>query len=82
MKYYPLELENIGQDYYQIMSKGHHNINDFFTRVIEEYGHWNLKKENIKYLYYKAIPSKEFRCYYVESSQSVRGAFPATYISE
>lgn len=82
-KYYPLDVNNWGDDSYMLVSKGHHNIELFKTECLKEYQ--NIA-EHLKHcecpceqLWYKAIPSKDcYSSYYVPVWEDARGAIPIT----
>ena len=83
MKTYKLELENIGEETYALMSRGHHDLSLFDSTVKEEYETWYSTLGKPEHLYFKAIPGPSgYVCLYVQSSKETRGSFPATYITE
>ena len=41
-KAYPLEIENVGGDVYVLLSRGHHDIHEFMSKVREEGYDWPL----------------------------------------
>lgn len=81
MKSYPLEIENIGDDTYALMSRGHHDIDEFMNKVRESYS-WPLGWP--EHIWFKAVPDRtgNLKCRYVESSQGRPGAFPVTFVQE
>lgn len=74
MKKYPLLIENIGEDDYAVMSRGHQNLVDFCAAVRESYD-WPLGWPEHKW--FRAIPSSEGTMY-VPAVKNSRGAFPVT----
>ena len=80
MKVYPLEIENIGEDTYQLMSRGHHDFNEFMEAVKKSKPTWPMGKPS--HIYFKATPRDGYTAWYSECEKGTRGAFPATYTSE
>lgn len=79
---YPLSVENVGEDTYILMSKGHHDVHEFMRAVRADYS-WPLGMPTHEWM--RAIPAPAgsgYRCLYVEAKPHARGAFPATYVSE
>ncbi|WP_180980378.1 hypothetical protein [Vibrio diazotrophicus] len=76
---YPLDIENVGNDTYIVMSKGLHGAHEFMKAVREAGYDWPLG--NPQHVWIKATPDRtgESRALYNIVDQSVRGAFPATY---
>ena len=77
VKVYPLELQNVGSDTYELMSKGHHDSFEFMNKVKEEYP-----------TYFESMGLPEHRwarltfgrfCLYKEWQ---KGTFPVTWCSE
>ena len=81
MKTYPLEIENIGDDTYRLMSRGHHDPAEFMRKVREDYD-WPMGMPI--HLWFRAVPdaSGECICRYVEARPGGRGVFPVTYAHE
>lgn len=82
-KQYPLDVRNVGDDTYVVMSKGHHDPAAFKQAVQEAgYGDWPLGKPEQKWV--KAVPCRcgEHTCHYELSDQQRPGWFPATYAWE
>lgn len=75
MKNYELNLENIGTDVYTLMSRGHHNFDEFMELVNKEFPSWKLK--NPVHLYFKNVFGR-----FIECDKLVKGSFPATYVDE
>lgn len=80
-KIYPLKIENIGEDDYKLMSRGHHNFKDFM-KIISEYRNWSMGFPI--HIWFKAVPTRKqgYNCIYVEVNNKTRGAFPVTYTQE
>ena len=82
-KEYPLELNNVGEDVYILMSKGHHDPHEFMKAVCEAGDDWPLGMPTHEWM--RAIPAPKdsgFLYLYVEATPGSRGAFPATYARE
>ncbi len=81
-KVYPLEIENVGEDVYCLMSRGHHDPHEFMRKVREDGYEWNLGIP--EHRYYRAVPSRDpyTRCIYVEGEPGERGVFPVTVADE
>ena len=80
---YPLSVENVGEDTYILMSRGHHDVHEFMRAVRAEGYTWPLGMPTHEWM--RAIPAPKdsgFRCLYVEAKPGARGAFPATYARE
>ena len=81
-RHYPLSVENVGEDTYILMSKGHHDVHEFMRAVRADY-QWPLGMPTHEWM--RAIPAPRgsgYRCLYVEAKPGARGAFPATYARE
>ncbi|WP_445403658.1 hypothetical protein [Acinetobacter vivianii] len=83
-KSYPLELENWGGDEYMVITRGHHDLDEFKKLVNEEYTSWGDFFEVAYHSYFKATPSNSpySRCWYSPCSKNTRGSFPATVAQE
>lgn len=80
---YKLDVENVGEDTYILMSRGHHDVHEFMRAVRAEGYTWPLGMPTHEWM--RAIPAPKdsgFRCLYVEAKPHSRGAFPATYARE
>lgn len=82
MKKYELDIENVGNDTYILMSRGHHDINDFMNKCKEEYETWRMG--NPQHVWCKTVPCNNgtYACLYVIVDQNTKGAWPATYCWE
>ena len=79
---YPLEIENIGDDVYVLISRGHHDIHQFMRKVREDYN-WPLGVP--AHIHMKTRPAPKgsgYRCFYDVVPAGTRGAWPATHVSE
>lgn len=81
MKNYPLIIKNAGEDMYAVMSKGHHDPQEFMREVRKDYS-WPLGYP--EHLWAKATPdvTGDKTCLYHFVNSSVRGSFPVTYSFE
>ena len=79
---YPLVVENIGDDDYRLMSRGHHDAHDFMRAARGEGFAWPLGMP--RHLWFRAVPDRtgHYACRYVEAGAGDRGAFPVTYAAE
>lgn len=78
-KPYPLEIENVGEDDYIVMSRGHHDPHEFMRKVRAEGYDWPLGMPTHRWV--KQTPTRD-GCLYHFVSEGIRGAFPATYSHE
>lgn len=78
---YSLVIENIGEDIYTLLSRGHHDIHEFMREVRKEYD-WPLGMP--QHLWMKTVPSKQpyYKVWYHPATKETRGAWPCTYVSE
>lgn len=77
VKGYPLEVENVGGDTYIVMSKGHHDL-DEFMKAVQESWDWPLGKP--EHVWIKSTPNNiDGGTIFHVVEESVRGSFPATY---
>jgi len=75
---YPLDIVSIGDDVYQVMSRGHHHPEAFIKAVEESpYNEWGLGMPD--YLWFKAVPCDGGVRYFPSQG---RGSFPVTYAQE
>ena len=82
-KAYPLEIENVGQDTYILMSRGHHDPHEFMRQARADGYEWPLGMP--KHFWTKRIPAHPksgYLCHYVMVPEGTRGAFPTTYAHE
>jgi hypothetical protein len=80
---YPLIIENVGENDYIVMSRGHHDPHEFMRKVREEGYDWPLGFP--KHEWVKMTPANdggEHNCFYNFVTEGTRGAFPATYAHE
>lgn len=79
---YPLEIENIGEDVYILISRGHHDIHEFMRKVREDYD-WPLGVPQHVWMKTRPAPKDSgFRCFYDPVPEGTRGAWPATHVQE
>lgn len=81
-KSYPLEIENVGGDTYIVMSRGHHDPDEFMRAVRAEGYDWPLG--NPTHHWMRTVPTRKagYTCIYAFAEQGQRGAWPATYAHE
>lgn len=79
MKEYPLEVQNAGGDEYVVMSKGHHDPDQFMSAVRAAGFDWPLGKPEHRWV--KSVPDStgEYSSRYAFVKQGTRGSWPATY---
>lgn len=79
---YPLDIENIGEDVYVLMSRGHHDVHEFMKKVREEGYDWPLGMP--KHIWMKTTPSRDpgYNCWYNVVPRGTKGAWPATHVQE
>lgn len=82
MKAYPMKVENIGDDSYKLMSRGHHDPNEFMREVRSAGYNWPLGMP--QHTWFKTIPDRsgECSCIFIEVLAGTRGAFPVTFATE
>lgn len=78
-KDYPLDVQNVGDDTYCVMSKGHHDSDVFMAKVREDGYDWPLG--NPKHVWVKTTPCNtgEYQSHYNIVDEGTAGAWPATY---
>ncbi|ARL04472.1 hypothetical protein BOC44_20875 (plasmid) [Burkholderia pseudomallei] len=79
---YPLEIENIenvGDDDYIVMARGHHDPHEFMKKVREAGYDWPLGFPSHHWI--KSTPARDGVRYHMVPA-GTRGAFPATYAHE
>ena len=82
---YPLEIRNVGEDTYIVMSKGHHAPADFMAAVREAgYRDWPLGKPTHHWVKTFPCPPScgEHHCHYQLRDDPRKGWWPATYAHE
>ncbi len=81
MRAYPLEIENVGEDDYVLMSRGHHDPHEFMRAVagLVQYRDWPMGEP--LQCWWHATPI-DGGTRYRESFAHTRGSFPATVSSE
>lgn len=81
-KNYPLILENWGEDEYLIISRGHHDLEEFRKEVNKDYEELGNFFEDAYHTYFKATPRDGYVAWYTQCTKETRGAFPATVAQE
>ena len=81
---YPLVIENIGDDTYKVMSKGHHPFDVFMEAAVAAYPRWGLGRPCHTWFRYtpQSDPDGYGEGYYHEAEPHGRGAFPVTFVAE
>lgn len=80
-KVYPLDPESVGEDTYIVMSRGHHDLEEFMKAAIEDRPRWCLGGP--EHTWIKTIPGKgNYNSLYIHVPEGTRGAWPATYCYE
>lgn len=79
-KLYPLEIKNVGEDVYQLMSKGHHDFDLFMQAVKESYPTWPMGKPEHSYVV--RAPKKGYACVYHPCDSIHQRAIPVTWTIE
>ena len=80
-KAYPLNIENIGEDVYTLMSRGHHDIHEFMKAVRSAGYRWPLGVP--EHTYFHATPPPDgYSAWYSECPSGTRGSFPVTTVVE
>ncbi|MDH4430905.1 hypothetical protein QEP21_11225 [Pseudomonas shirazica] len=78
---YPLDVLSVGEDTYIVMSKGHHDLDQFMTAAINRYPGWALGGP--EHVWIKTTPGHgTYDRMYNIVPQGTRGAWPATYCWE
>ncbi len=80
--YSTIVIENIGDDVYQLISRGHHDPHAFMREVRKEGYDWPLG--NPEHAWFKVVPSRDpsYSCYYASVKPGTRGAIPVTVSME
>ena len=80
---YPLEIENIGEDTYILISRGHHDPHEFVAAVRAADYEWPLGMP--QHMWMKTLPAPKgsaYRAWYSPVDEGTRGAWPCTYVRE
>lgn len=82
MKDYPLEIQNVGEDDYMLMSKGHHELKGFMSEVRRQGYDWPLGMP--EHLWAKTVPNSVdgVGSIFVIVDKDTRGAWPCTLTCE
>ena len=72
-------IENVGEDTYILMARGHHQPSAFMASAREDGYEWPLGMP--KHVWVRKVPTRNngYRCIYALADKPGRGAFPATY---
>ena len=82
-KVYPLDISNVGEDTYILISKGHHDVHEFMRKVREDGYDWPLGMP--EHIHMKTIPAPKGSGYLRWSlpvPEGTRGSWPCTYVTE
>jgi hypothetical protein len=78
---YPLDVESVGEDTYIVMSRGHHDLEEFMAAAVESRPSWCLGGP--VHVWVKTTPGHGTHDrLYNFVKQGARGAWPATYCFE
>jgi hypothetical protein len=80
MKKYPLEIENVGEDTYHLMSKGHQDFTEFMRAVKDAYPKWPMGKPY--HAYVVRAPRKGYSSFYYPCEATHPKAIPVTCTDE
>ena len=80
-KTYPMYIENIGDDEYQLMSRGHHDVHNFMGKVRADGYNWPLGMPRHTWFRVMPVDGGESSAY-IEATAGGRGAFPVTCVTE
>jgi hypothetical protein len=79
MNDYPLKIESVGEDTYIVMSRGHHDLDEFMVKAVQRYPNWLLGGP--KQAWCKTTPTEGGSAYHIVE-KGARGAWPATFCYE
>lgn len=81
-KTYPLKIENVGNDVYMLLSRGHHDIHVFMGQVRADGFDWPLGVP--EHCWMKTVPDNtgEYAARYCIVKAGTPGAWPATQVME
>ena len=78
---YSLDIQNVGEDTYTVLSKGHHDPAEFMLAVRADGYDWPLGMP--EHIWLRCVPPPDgYVFWYVEAKAGTRGAFPATQAYE
>ena len=80
VKSYPLDLINAGEDSYQLMSLGHHDIAEFGRVVLKEHPRWSMSIP--EHGWYVRAPKPGYSSYYYPCEKDHPKAVPMTFCRE
>ncbi len=80
-KNYPLDPVSVGEDTYIVMSRGHHDLDEFMAAAVACRPNWRLGGPHKTWI--KTTPGRgSYDVLYHHVPEGTRGAFPATYCYE
>ena len=83
MKTYPLDVIDNGNDMYDaVISKGHHDFDDFMTQAKVRFPTLADSLLKPEHIYYKSVPIYQWYGYvtqWIDVPKGTRGAFPVTF---
>ncbi|WP_199438561.1 hypothetical protein [Vibrio owensii] len=78
---YPLKIENVGDNTYMLMSRGHHCIHEFMKQSRKDGYDWPLGTPT--HVWFKTVPNNATGgSTYHDVEEGTKGAFPATFCVE
>lgn len=81
IRQYPLEVMSVGEDTYIVMSRGHHDLQEFMREAVKRYPAWKLGGP--VQVWCKTTPILgHLGVRYNFVPPGTRGAWPATYCHE
>ena len=81
MKAYPLDIESVGEDTYIVMSRGHHDLEQFMVEAVKERPRWKLGGP--VHVWCKTTPAHgTYDSWFHFVPEGTRGSWPATYCFE
>jgi hypothetical protein len=82
-KQYELDIQNVGEDVYMLMSKGHHDPHVFMAQARADGYEWLLGTPTHEWVRKTPAPKDSSFSYLLTTAEpNSRGAFPATYARE
>lgn len=80
MKSYPLDIQNVGEDTYELMSFGHHDFDKFKAAMRDSYPTWPMGEP--KHVWMVRAPRAGYRYVLHPCDKTHRRALPVTCSSE
>lgn len=78
----PIDIQNIGEDTYCLMARGHHDPHEFMRAVRAAGYNWPLGVPEQCYARTLPPPDPSYVCRYAFADKPGRGAYPVTYVTE